>query len=60
MKSFQPYKNLPVQTKMAILSRKPLLLAILMYEKFIHLTRINLRLNAQFLSTHRLAYQSFW
>ena len=45
---------------MAILSRRPILLAILLYEQFIHLTRINLRPNIQFLSTQQHAYQSFF
>ena len=32
------FKNLPVQIKMAILSRRLILLAILLYEQFIHYT----------------------
>ena len=51
--------TVPVQIKMAILSRRPILLAKLLYEQFIHLTRINLRPNIQFLSTQQNAYQSF-
>ena len=54
------YENLPEQIKMAILSRRPILLAILLYEQFKHLKRINLRPNAQFLSTQQYAYQSFF
>ena len=54
------YENLPVQTKMAILSRRPILLAILMNEQFLHLTQINLHPNAQLLSTQQHAYQSFF
>ena len=45
---------------MSILSRRSILLAILLYEQFIHLTRINLRHNIQFLSTQQRAYQSFF
>ena len=60
LKSSYLYKNLPVQTKKAILSRRPILLAILLYEQFIHLTRINLRPNTQFLSTQQCAYQSLF
>ena len=52
------YENLPVQTKMAILSRRPILLAILLYEQFLHLTLINLHPNMQLLSTQQHAYQS--
>ena len=54
------YENLPVKTKMAILSRRPILLAILLYEQFVHLTQINLYSNAQLLSTQQHAYQSFF
>ena len=54
------YENLPVQTKMAILSRRLILLAILLYEQFIHYTKINLRPNKQLLSTQQQAYQSFF
>ena len=44
---------------MAILSRRPILLAILLYEQFIHLAQINLHPNIQFLSAWQHAYQSF-
>ena len=44
---------------LAILSRRQILLAILLYEQFIHLTQITLRPNIQFLSTQQRAYQSF-
>ena len=44
---------------MAILSRRLTLLAILLYEYFIHYTQINLSSNMQFLSTQQHAYQSF-
>ena len=37
---------------MAILSRRSILLAILLYEQFIHLTRINLPPEIQFLSSY--------
>ena len=37
------YENLPVQTKMAILSKRLKLPAKLLYEQFIHLTQITLR-----------------
>ena len=58
-KSSYLYENLPVQTKMAILSRRMILLAILLYEQFIHYTQINLCPNKQPLSTQQHAYQSF-
>ena len=58
-KSSDLYENLPVQTKMAILSRRLILLAIFSYEQFIHYTHINLRPNKQLLSTQQQAYQSF-
>ena len=50
------YENIPVQTKMAILSRR--LLAILLYEQFLHLTKINLHPNTQLWSTQQHAHQS--
>ena len=53
------YENLPVQTKMAILSRRLIFLAILFYEQFIHYTQINFCPNKQPLSTQQQAYQSF-
>ena len=59
-KSSYLYENLPVQTKMAILSRRLILLAILLYEQFIHYTQINLRPDMQLLSTQQQAYQSFF
>ena len=37
-----------------------MLLAILLYEQFIHYTKINLRPNKQLLSTQQQAYQSFF
>ena len=50
---------LPVQTKMAILSRRLILLAILLYEQFIYYTQIDLLPDKQLLSTQQHAYQSF-
>ena len=44
---------------MTILSRRLILLAILLYEAFLHLAQINLHPNKQFLSTQQHAYQSF-
>ena len=44
---------------MAILSRRTILLAILLCEQYIHLTQINLSPNIQLLSTQQHAYQSF-
>ena len=44
---------------MAILSRRPILLPILLYEQFKHLNRNNLRPNLQLLSTQQRVYQSF-
>ena len=48
------------EQKMAIFSRLPIRLAILLYEQFIHLTQINLLHNMQFLSIQQYAYQLFW
>ena len=45
------YENFTLHTKMAILSRKIILLAIFLHEQFIHHAQINLRTNIQFLST---------
>ena len=59
-KSSYLYENFPVQTKKAILSKRPILLAILLYEQFLHLTQINLHPKTQLLSTQQLAYQSFF
>ena len=60
LKSSYLYENLPVQAEMAILSRTLILLAILLFEQFIHHTQINLRPNKQLLSTQQQhAYQSF-
>ena len=58
-------KKIPVHINKAILSRRPILLAVLLYEQFVHLTRISLCPNTQFLSTQQCAlYQSvlviFW
>ena len=53
-------ENLSVQTKIAILSRRLILLVILLYEQFKHNTKINLSLNTQSVfSTQQSAYQSF-
>ena len=58
------FKGSPISkalTCMKILSRRPILLAILLYEQFIHLIHINLHSNIQFLSTQQNAYQFiFW
>ena len=59
-KSFYLYEYFPVQKKIAILSKRQILLAILLYEQFIHLTQVTLRPNIQFFSTQQRAYQSFW
>ena len=59
-KSSYLYENLPVQTKMAILSRRLILLAILLYEQFTHYTQINLCPNNQLLKFQQQAYQSFF
>ena len=53
------YETLPVQIKMVILSRRLILLAILLYEQSIYLKRINLRPNLQFLSTQPYTYQLY-
>ena len=47
LKRSYSYENLPVQTKMVILSRRPILVAILLYEHFVHLTRIILHPNIE-------------
>ena len=44
-----------LQTQMSILSRRPILLTILMYDQFIHLTQIN-----TVLSTQQHAKKSFF
>ena len=44
---------------MAFLSRRPILLAILLYGQFKHLTQFTLRPNIQLSSTQQHAYQSF-
>ena len=44
---------------MTILSRRLILLAILLYEQFIHLTQVNLHPNIQFLSTQQHANHHF-
>ena len=59
-KSSYLYENLPVQSKMAILSKRRILVVILLSEQFLHLTQINLHPNIQFLSTQQHAYQSFF
>ena len=57
LKSSFFYENLPVQVKMAILSRRSILLAKLLYDQVKHLTQINLRHNIQFMSSQQHAYQ---
>ena len=55
-KRFYFYENLPVPTKMAFFSRRPIFLAILLNEQFLHLAQIN----KQLLSTQQHAYTSFF
>ena len=50
LKRSYPYENLPVQTKMVILSRRPILVVIVLYKHFLHLTRIILHPDIPFLS----------
>ena len=57
LKSSYLYENLPV-TKKAILSRRLILLAVLLC-KVIHHTEINLHPNKQLLSTQQHACQSY-
>ena len=45
------YENFTLHTKMPILSRKIILLAIFLHEQLIYHAQINLRTNIQFLST---------
>ena len=54
-------KGSPICTNknMAILSRRLILLAMLLHEQFRHYTNINLSHRMQFLSTQQHAYQSF-
>ena len=47
-----------VQAKIAFFSRRRIPFATLLYEKFIHLTKIPLRPNIQLLSNRQHAYQS--
>ena len=59
LKRSYPYESLPVQTKMVILSRRPILVALVLYEHFLHpVTRIILHANIHvpFLS----AISPFW
>ena len=51
-------KILPVKSKMAFLSRILILLAILLYEQYIHHTQASICPNMQFLSVQPYAYQS--
>ena len=59
LKSSYLYENLPVRTKMAVLSRRLILLAILLCEQFIHRAQINLHPNKQLLRNQQHAYQSY-
>ena len=52
-------KHLPEKSKMAFLSRKLKLLAILLHGQFIHHTHISLYPNTQFFTAQQRAYQSF-
>ena len=52
-------KNLPVKTKMTFLSRKSIVLAILLHEQFIPYTQISLHPNIHFFTAQQRAYQSF-
>ena len=54
------YKHLPVKTKLAFLSRKSILLAILLHGQFIHYTKISLHPNIHFFTAKQRAYQSFF
>ena len=49
-KSHYLYENLPVKSKMAFLSRILILLAILLYEQYIHHTQASIFHKTQFLS----------
>ena len=51
-------KSYLCKQKMAILSRRPILLAVLLYEQFIHFTQIDLRPNIQFVSSQQRDH--FW
>ena len=53
------YKNFPAKSKMAFLSRILILLAILLYEQYIHHTQASICPSMQFLSAQKYAYQSF-
>ena len=58
-KSQYLYKSLPVKTKAAFLSRKLILLAILLHAQFKHYTQISLHPNIHFFNAQQRAYQSF-
>ena len=58
LKSHYLYKNLPVKSKMAFLSRILILLAILLNEQYIHHTQGRICPKMQFLSAQYYAYQS--
>ena len=53
------YEHLPAKSKMAFLSTILILLAILLYEQYIHHTQARIRPNMQYLSAQQYAYQSF-
>ena len=53
------YKSLLVKTKTAFLSRKLILLAILLHGQFIHYTQIILHPNIQLFNAQQRAFQSF-
>ena len=53
------YKSLPVKTKIAFLSMKLILLAMLLHGQFIHYTQISLYPNIHFCDAQQCAYQSF-
>ena len=57
-KSHYLYENLPVKSKMAFLSRILILLAILLYEQYIHDTQASICTKMQFLSAQQYAYRS--
>ena len=60
VKSAYLYHNLHVQTKVTILSRRLIRVAMLLYEKFILLKHNILHPNIQYLSTQQHAYRSVW
>ena len=59
-KSQYLHKNLPVKTKTAFLSKKLILLAILLHGQFIHYTHISLHPNIHLFNAQQRAGETSW